>query len=52
MSNKNGLPLIGSATEKTQNAAQSQPIIILRLTQAEYDAIAVKDANTLYVIVG
>jgi hypothetical protein len=52
MSNKNGLPLIGSPTEKTQDTALTQPLNFVVLTRAEYDALATKVATTVYLIVG
>lgn len=44
---------IDSRLELAENAVQSEEITsIVRLTQAQYDAIGTPSADTLYVIVG
>lgn len=47
---KVGIGLKWSDTPYSPDVASNQITSIVSLTQAQYDALAVKDANTLYVI--
>ena len=41
---------IGSNVDMSQYQLKSNAVKIVRLTQAEYDALSTKDNNTLYII--
>lgn len=47
----NGSSILGSGDITTGNVSSSTVNTILQITQADYDALATKDANTLYVII-
>lgn len=41
---------IGSTVDMSQYQLKSDAVKLVRLTQAEYDALSTKDNNTLYII--
>ena len=41
---------IGSNVDMSQYQLKSDAVKLVRLTQAEYDALSTKDNNTLYII--